>query len=236
MDSVVRIDVKGLAEAKAAVGEMLSPDRLARMNVEIGFSCQERTADHIARASVSRHRTADGLGAQHSRFLEFAPGRVRSLSAFTGGGAKPETFSRDATADGVTVVVANTPGLRRAYGPLTVRPVRAKCLTIPLHADAYCRTVAELRAEGRRIFRPKGTGILAEATGETETAAGSDGKPHRRRRLRALYALRKSVTLPRDEGLLPGDSEIADWAAETAEAFAELWLSTNGATEVGSPA
>ena len=201
----LKIDVVGARQISVALTSSFSPAQMVGASREIGYNCQERTADHIARASVSRHKTADRLGAVYTKYLEFAPGRTRSVG--THGNA---IESSDATAYGVSINVLNTEGVARAYHDVTIRPRMAKALTIPVHADAYGRRVADLKAEGRAIFRPKGTRLLVE-----ELPGG---------KMRPLYALVKSVTLPQDPGLMPSDSDYSEWASDTLDALAELLL------------
>ena len=109
---------------------------------------------------------------------------------------------------GSTIAIKNTPGLSRAFHDITIRPRRAKALTIPLSRISYNKRVADLERDGHEIFRPKGKNILAERKGD-------DG-------MRPLYALVKSVTIPKDEGLMPTKGEVREWAAEFAAAFFAL--------------
>ena len=216
--SDLSFQIEGVERLKRRLSAF-SPQRLASLAREIGYNVQERTADWLAQASVTRHRTADELGAKHTGFLEFAPGRVRSLSRFRGGGrdGRPEIHTANESARGVDIVFENTPGLRRAFGPLTIRPVRAKALTIPKDRVSYGRRVSELRAEGHAIYRPKGTRILVEDL-KGGKRKQKDGKPN----WRVLYLLVGKVTLKHDPKLLPDARAMSDWAADTIEAFAEL--------------
>lgn len=216
----LEINTEGLERTRSELGALLTPSAMLRLNREIGINVRERTSDHIARASVTRHKVADRLGAKHTKFLEFAParGQLRGGSKFDApNGKQPFTEVRDISEDGVSVVIGNTPGLRRAFGAITIKPRKAKALTIPLHKVAYAKRVADLRSEGHEIFRPKGTNILAEEV--------SKGRGKRKKtEFRPLYALVKSTTLPQDRGLLPSDANIKTWTRDTTEQFMDAML------------
>lgn len=214
----MEIKVGGINELRSELGALLGNERMRRMNREVGINVRERVADHLARASVTRHKVADRLGARHTKFLEFAParGQLKGESAYTGQ-KKPYTEVDNIQNDGVEVVIGNTPGLRRAFAPITIQPVKANALTIPLHKVSYAKRVADLRIEGIKVFRPKGTNILADTQGKGKRA-----------KIRPLYALVKRTTLPQDAGLLPKDSEIAEWAKDSIEAFIAQTLSEAG--------
>lgn len=201
---MLTVKVEGVDQVKQALGAAFTPEARRRMTLEIGYNVQERTADHIAEASVTRHRTADRLGAPHSGFLEFAPGRVRSESRFVDEDGKRGVIEpRNATESSVDVVIANTPGLSRAFHDLVITPQRAKALTIPINAVSYAKSVRKVRGEGWKIHR-EGRILKGEKSGG-ETLS--------------LYVLCGRVTVPQDRGLLPLEQTIADWAADTAEAF-----------------
>ena len=205
------IGIDGLEKAMAdALGRMLAPEAMKRMNREIAFAVAEMTADHLARASVSRHRTADRLGAPHTGFLEFAPNRVSpGVDSNSRAGGAIRQYS---TPEMAVVTIVNTPGLSRAFHPLHIAARRAGALTIPIHRVAYARRAAELRTEGWNLFRIStrgggpGGGILFGRKGGQALA---------------LYLLRKSVTVPQDEGLMPTKADIEAEARESAEAFIE---------------
>ena len=203
----VTVKVEGVERALAKLDAPLSPARMTKMAEAIGYDAQEQTADHIARASKDRHKTADRLGAVHTKFLEFAPGRTRSSSPKGG-----FTESKDADPSGVTIVIGNTPGMTRAYHDLMIKPGQGKkYLTIPTHADAYGRKAGEFKDMGRKLF------VLASKSGNLSLFE-KQGK-----KLVRMYALVKSVVVPRDAGLLPTDGKYREWATETAEAFIKMY-------------
>ena len=213
------IKIEGIDQIREELGAMkFTPEKLRRMNTEIGYRVQEGIADHLAEASATRHKTADALGAQHTNFLEYAPGRVRSLSKFTGN-PKPEIGVDNATESGVDIVFKNTPGLRRAFGPMTITPKRAKYLTIPKDKVSYARRASELRSEGHKIFKPRGVKLLVEHSGEMEEYKDANGKTRKRKKWRVLYALASKVSIRQDRELMPSAEQMQDMALDAAEAF-----------------
>lgn len=204
-EPMVTVQVEGVEQIKKALGAAFTPEARRRMTREIGFAVQEKTADHLAQASVTRHRTADRLGAPHSGFLEFAPGRVRSEGKHMNeDGTRGLIESRNATESSVDIIIANTPGMSRAFHDLVITPKKAKALTIPINAVSYAKSVKKVKAEGYGIHR-EGRVLMGDKSGGGETIP--------------LYVLCGMVTVPQDRGLLPLEQEIADWAADTAEAF-----------------
>jgi hypothetical protein len=200
------VKVEGVEQVKAALGAAFTPEARRRMMLEIGYAVQQRTADHIAKASVSRHKTADRLGAPHSGFLEFAPGRVRSEGRFPHEDGKRGFIEpRNATESSVDIIIGNTPGLSRAFHDLVITPKEKKALTIPINAVSYAKSVKKVKAEGYRIHR-EGR-VLKGGKGGGETIP--------------LYVLCGRVTVPQDRGLLPLEEKVALWAARAAKRFAD---------------
>lgn len=190
------------SEIRAKLGKITSPETRRDILQTVGADIHGRVQEHIGDMSVSRHKTADRLGAGRSGYYEHAQGRV---------------VLREVTAERATVVIENTPGLSRAYQDLHIQPVRARWLTIPIHRDAYAKRVADLRGLGHKIFRPGKARILAETTTRTETYTDKNGKTRKRKKLRPLYALVKSVRVPQDKGLLPQEKQIRQWAVKSAK-------------------
>jgi len=132
---------------------------------------------HVRRYAAGHHASANRLGAMPTGHLEQAAA----------------TMQRDADADGGYVSI-DSPGFRRVFGIQEIRPSRARALTIPIHAIAYGRRVAEV-SRYHRVFRPRGKSYLA---------ANIDGT------LTPLYALRKSVSIPQDRTMLPTDEQLGE--------------------------
>ena len=141
---------------------------------------------HLARAAASRHKTAARLGAAPTGHLDEAA-RTMLMEADVDHGA----------------VAIRSPGFARALGPLTIRARRAKALTIPLDRAAHSRRAAELKRMGWSLFQAPGPALRGILMGK-----GPSGD------VRALYALRPSVTLPHDPGLLPRFEEMAKTTKE----------------------
>lgn len=197
----VNISTDGVDRARRMLGLVSLSGPMRRRAMEaMGEAVLEATRDHLDEMSRHRHASAKRLGAKPTHHLEYASGRVN-------GGTGQGTDLTGVTGGSFTVVIRGTPGLLRAFGPVTVKPRRAKWLTIPIHRDAYGKRVADLRREGRVLFRPGKARILAEAD------KGAKG------RLRPLYALCKETTSRRDRGLLPARERLAKVAAEAAADF-----------------
>jgi hypothetical protein len=211
---MITVKVEGVTLLEKALKRPFATDVQRRMNMEIGFNVQERVADHIAMASVTRHKSADRLGAPHSGFLEFAPGRIKSESKHVNAdGSRGLIESENATVDSVDIVICNTPGMSRAFHSLVITPKKAKALTIPINAVSYAKSAKDLRQQGWKMHR-EGRVLKGSRGGSDETLA--------------LYVLCGKVTIPQDRGLLPMEQEIADWAADTADSFLSLEFAREG--------
>jgi hypothetical protein len=148
------------SEIRAKLGKITSQETRRDILQAVGADIHGRVQEHIGDMSVSRHKTADRLGAGRTGYYEQARGRV---------------VLREVTPERATVVIENTPGLSRAYHDLHIQPVRARWLTIPIHRDAYAMRVADLRGMGHKIFRPGKARILAETGKLVEVMVYGDG-------------------------------------------------------------
>lgn len=155
--------------------QSLGPAGRAELNAGAAARMWMDVRAHLRRYAQSHHATARRLGAQPTGHLEQA--------------AATTTHSSDAKEATVTV---SSPGIRRAFGSLIIKPRRARALTIPVHALAYGRRVAEV-SRTHRVFRLPKTNVLA---------ADIDGN------VTALYVLKAAVTLPQDRSILPSDKEL----------------------------
>ena len=96
--------------------------------------------------------------------------------------------------------------MARADHDVTIRPVLAQALAIPVHPEAYGRRPSVLeQLLGTPLFRPKGKHYLAARMG--------DGM------LRILYLLVGAVHQPQDETLLPTQEEYRECVGEALAAF-----------------
>lgn len=210
-DINLTVENESLKILRESLGAMFGPKMKKDLNREIGINVREHVADHLARASVDRHKTADRLGAKHTGFLEFANTRgMRGGSNFKGDGPKPFTKVEGVTEEGVSVVIGNTPGLRRAFGPLTITPKRAKALTIPIDKDSYGVRARDFPRKLFCITSRKGHGLLVEE---------QSGRKSKKQRLRPKYLLVKKSVLKHDPNLLPNNTEIQEWSSDSIESF-----------------
>ena len=90
----------------------------------------------------------------------------------------------------IGTVNVDIPGISRAYHDVTIRPIRARALTIPIHQSAYGKKVADFND----LFKPKGKNILARNV---------NGQ------LVAMFALAKSAFQKQDSSLMPPDEHLA---------------------------
>ena len=90
--------------------------------------------------------------------------------------------------NGETIVDIESAG--RAYHDVTIRPIHAKNLTIPIHQSAYGKKVSDFND----LFKPKGKNILARNV---------NGQ------LVAMFALAKSAFQKQDSSLMPTDDNLA---------------------------
>jgi hypothetical protein len=128
---------------------------------------------HFRQEVVHRHTSAGRLGASP-----------------TGYWANPTTYTE---LQGETITITK-PGIARALREVVIRPRHSRALTLPLHAMAYGKRVADLRHTlGKAIYRPKGARILAY----------NDDSG-----LVPLYALVGQVRQPQDPTLLPSEDMV----------------------------
>lgn len=101
----------------------------------------------------------------------------------------------------------------------TIVPKRAKALTIPLIKEAKgIRAAVYQQNSGKKLFRVKGKSALFERVGSETTGrrgrSGAGGTNIRQSRLRAVYALVKSVTQKPWPDALPPDAILQDAYAD----------------------
>jgi len=161
---------------------------MTEVHEHVANSAYVLVQDHLKRVAPSRHATAQRLGATPTGHLEKAADDV---------GHRYD--SREA------VVEIVSEGIKRALGPLEIKPVNKRWLTIPADAESYGKSdgnnsgVAALRAEGWNIFRPRGRMFLAGTKGRGKAAKDT---------FKVLFWLKSQVTIPHDPGLLPEPDEI----------------------------
>lgn len=105
----------------------------------------------------------------------------------------------------------------------TIRPKRAKALTIPLIAEAKgVRASVYSQNTGKRLFTIRGKNALferlgVEITGSRGRRGQAGGTSIQQSKVRAVYALMKSITMQPWPGSLPPDAVLT-------EAYADQYL------------
>lgn len=172
-----------------------------------------RLADHVASRRDLSQALADRFREElvdHFRRKNETPNRLGGRRTNFWAGVADDTQVAEVREDGATVAIGGDGGQRiriHIYGGDIVPKVK-KALTIPLVAEAHGIRAAEYEQRtGRNLFPVKGKSALFEER--------PDGG------VRAVYALRKRVTIPRDPEALPDDEvlksalteEANDWMA-----------------------
>lgn len=136
---------------------------------------------------------------EHMRMLAMTRGRYQSGKVkhhFKPSDVMQPVVSGDNVSVGIT-----TPGITRALHDIIIRPVEARALAIPLHADAYGRQPREYN-----LLHPKGTKealFLFKAKSGNAFLAKNDGK-----NLVLMYILKDQVYQRQDPTLLPTKQEM----------------------------
>ena len=103
---------------------------------------------------------------------------------------------------GASVRITHRGAAMQYYGG-TVRPVRARALTIPIDAEAHGKTVGDFRAAGVEIFKLKGKDLLCRKVGD-------EVKP--------LFILRANAIIDNHPDVLPTRDELAEAAVKAGRA------------------
>lgn len=194
MSLAATIDVSGEAQVRQMLAKLQGQltDRTILHKSIAGYA-ETLTRQHLTVLAGTRHKTASRLGAQPSGHLARAAESVISEGT-----------------DQAAVVSVVSPGLRRAFGPMTIVPRNgAKYLTIPAAAESYNRRAGSFNDLRVQVF--KGGSLLALVRD------GKDGA-----RAQVLYWLKKSVSQPQDRTLLPADDEFAQAAYAGVRAYLRM--------------
>ncbi len=168
-----------------AIMGVLRPESRAELFSVAGKAVMSHVQRHIRSYMRTKHTTAHMLAARPRGHYEK--------------GAAAITMSADSTGAEVRIPI---PGISRAWGDVQIRPGPGKqALTLPKAALAYGRKVAEVRALGWKVFRPKGTNWLMGTRDGDEAPT-------------LLYTLVAGVIQRRDPSLLPSQGEIAATATD----------------------
>lgn len=161
------------------------------------------------------------LVARHLRATKLPQGN--RLGAPSTGFWKKAIDSVVGTANATEAVVSiPSRGVALQYYGGTVKPQRAEYLTIPIHAVAHGKSVAELGLPVYRFLSKKGNWLLAEDPRGGRKGDGSRRKsagPPRYRGGQPLYLLRKRATIRPHPDVLPSEAEIAATAHEAATKY-----------------
>lgn len=87
-------------------------------------------------------------------------------------------------------IIIDIPGFSRAWHDITIRPVNAKMLAIPIHREAYGKSPREFD----NLFGIKGRKVLFRKDGES---------------LVGMFALANSAFQPQDSSIAPSDERYA---------------------------
>lgn len=186
--SDVALDLKVETPTLDGLAAKLSQSAHNSLVLAVANEVRETVDTHLASYAPSHHRTAALLGARPTGNLENATLAIRLES------------------DGAVVEVG-AKGIRRALGPIEIRPKNKHWLTIPKHPLAYGHSVAELKARGYNIFRPRGKNYLALQ--ESKTSKFSS----------VLYILAKRAVLKPEPALLPSTEVLESSANSAARTF-----------------
>jgi len=200
----VNVTISGTEKLSATlrrVASALHGSGRMELHQAMGAEVQYLTEDYLRAIAAERHKTADSLGASPSNHLAQAAEKV----------AQPGALTADADAATLTI---NHPGMVRAFRDVTIRPINAKALCIPINAIAYNRRPAQLWDQ-LKLFIPKGTRFIAMKT--------ADGKS-----FVALYVMVRSVTQSQDRSLLPSNDQFGEAAARGARRFIGAALQKGG--------
>ena len=186
----VQIDTEGLEKNSPLLRILKNMNSVVKGG---GLAATRLIRNWIRDLGETRHGSADKLGA-------------RSTNHF-----KASDVAAPVIRDDSATIAVTTPGINRAFHDLYIKPVEAKALAIPLHADAYGIQPRELTDRGEQLFT-----ILRR--GEKKGGSRSnilykqddDG-------IVAMYALVGSVTQPQDRSLLPSDEDLLGSFSEGAE-------------------
>lgn len=184
--SEVTVELKGedVAAWLARFGAALSPERVTQTASRRLLTLIRR---HFRANVATRHATAERLNATPTKFWDGPSSYIQLQS----GGAED-------------VISIKHPGIARAVRDVEIRPRTGKALTLPLHAIAYGRTVAEVqRMHNKKLFRLKKSPILA--------MQADDGS------VLPLYLLKGAVFQKQDKTLLPDEKTQEDALTDALE-------------------
>jgi hypothetical protein len=163
---------------------------------------QNRAELHQQLGEVLAEKLKENFQRKNAEPNRFNAGKT----GFWGQVADATVVSR-ADESGATVSISKREAAPHIFGGV-IKPKEKRFLTIPLVAAARGETVASYQAKtGSELFRVKGKFALFEKNGEE---------------LRAVYALRTSVTIRKDETAVPSDIALRLTLQEAADEYVNL--------------
>lgn len=195
------------SDLRERAAKAFSYQRVTAMNRRVSDFLVKRFAQYIYDRSLTRHKSADRLGAPHTGVLEFSRGMNPS---YTRRGGK--IFGR-VTGGSAEIAIQGVPGLARAERALDIFPRKANALTIPVAKESYAKTAKKMSDAGWRLFVPNRKRYKAVGNGILMGSLGGVTKP--------LFLLRKSVHVRRDPHLLPSSRMVADWTSSCVAEYME---------------
>lgn len=175
----------------------------------------EQGARAAVNASVKYHRAFNQNGGWRGpRYL----GSVAGSGSF--GADVARSWKTDSVRVGGATIANDATNYAHKVSGGTIVPKRAKALTIPLIKEAKgIRAAVYSQNSGKKLFTIKGKSALFERVGGQTTSRRGRGGPGstniRTSRLRAVYALVKSVTQKPWPDALPPDGILQDAFADT---------------------
>lgn len=197
--------------------------------VEFTGSLQDRRDLNAALGS----RLEDELQA-HFRLKNAVPNKMGAVKTNFWGAVAAATKLEEVSDSGATVTVADKRFRIHLFGGKIVPTAGRKWLTIPLIKEARGLRVEDYESKvGKKLFRLPGTGVLVERSREgdrstlgtnTATIRGKSGafrpvQVRARSQVRPVYALKRSVTLPKDPHALPPTADLLAALLDEGNAF-----------------
>jgi hypothetical protein len=148
------------------------------LHAAMGTEVQHVTSAHVGAMERAPDSLLSKLEAPATNFYKHAAERAES----------PAALASDANAATLTL---SWPGVKRAFQPVTITPVNAKTLAIPMDRIAVGRSPRDCWEE-LGLFIPKGKDFIAMRAGKE---------------IKVLWLLRRSVTQPQNRALLPSSEQ-----------------------------
>lgn len=165
------------------------------------------TFAHVSQLALTRHTTADRLGAKPTGHLEDA---ARSIES-------------QATRNAAVLAFARASGLQRAWRSILIKPgPDKKALAIPVHADSYGVRAGDMKDLVLLKLGPRNTAVLARRV---------DGSKF----LETLYLLLPQVLQKQDPSLMPTDDEYHAAVNTGAREWFRAKVEKNRAALAGTP-